>query len=101
MPKDSQDLTGHKGGVSSALAQGYGSIPLKTRTDLKEMDWNLSNNKGKGSFFDLQGDDSEEKVPLSHTMKRNLRRSKARAFRKDMKEKSVIEQPRKTPVHIW
>lgn len=66
------------------------------------MDQSPCSNKEKLPFSNLQKDNSKgEKVPLTHTLKMNSRRSKARALRRAMKEKSTIEEPHETPVCIW
>lgn len=54
------------------------------------------------TFSDIQGDNAEEKVSLTHTMKRNLRRSKAHTSRSAMNEKlTIVEQTRETSIHVW
>lgn len=66
------------------------------------MNQNPYTNKGKQPFSDLQGDDStKEKVSLTHTMKRNLRRRKACAFHRAMKEKPTTIEIHETPVRVW
>lgn len=100
---DSQGLTGLKECETSfCQAQGLGYVSLKTLDDLNEMCHNPCNNKGKRPFFDLQRDDpNEEKIHVTRTMMRNLRRSKARTFCKAMKEKLATVDPHETPVHMW
>lgn len=84
------------------LSTGLKVCFTQTLDDLKNMDWNSCNNKEKWPFSNLQGDDfGEAKFPIIHTMKRNLRRSKAYAFRKAMKKKTSFCWTMRDSSRIW